>query len=108
MWSTRIASFVLPGCSSFALAQPDAETVAQGGTATYTIATATTAGAAQSVALTATGLPTGVTASFNPASVQSGATTQITLTADPTATLGSASYQVVGTGTRPRRPPTSR
>jgi len=98
-WSTRIASFTLPSCSSFALAQPDAETVAQAGTATYTITTSTTAGAAQSVALTATGLPTGVTASFNPATVMSGATSQITLTADPTAAIGSASYQVVATGT---------
>jgi hypothetical protein len=89
---------MLPGCNSFALAQPDAETVAQGGTATYPVATTTSAGAAQSVALTATGLPTGVTASFNPSSVMSGATSQITLTADPTATLGSASYQVVATG----------
>jgi len=97
-WSTRIASFTLPSCSSFALAQPDAETVAQGGTATYPVATSTTAGAAQSVTLTATGLPTGVTATFNPASVQSGASSQITLTADPTAAVGSASYQVVATG----------
>ena len=98
VWSTRIASFMLPGCNSFALAQPDAETVAQGGTAMYPVATTTSAGAAQSVALTATGLPTGVTASFNPPSVMSGATSQITLTADPSATLGSASYQVVATG----------
>jgi hypothetical protein len=99
VWSTRIASFVLPGCSSFALAQPDAETVAQAGTATYPITTSTTAGAAQSVALTATGLPTGVTASFNPATVMSGGTSQITLMADASAALGSASYQVVATGT---------
>jgi len=98
VWSTRIASFVLPGCSSFALAQPDAQTVAQGGTATYPVTTSTTAGAAQSVTLTATGLPTGVTATFNPATVQSGASSQITLTADATAAVGSASYQVVATG----------
>ena len=60
--------------------------------------TSTTAGAAQSVTLTATGLPTGVTATFNPATVQSGASSQITLTADATAAVGSASYQVVATG----------
>jgi len=98
VWSTRVGSFVLPGCAAFILTQPDPESVAQGASMTYTITTATTAGAAQSVALSATGLPAGVTATFAPASVQSGGTTQVTLTADATATLGAASYQVVGTG----------
>ncbi len=98
VWNTRVGSFVLPNCFAFALTQPDPESVAQGASMTYTITTATTAGAAQSVALSATGLPTGVTATFAPASVQSGGTTQVTLTADASATLGAANYQVVGTG----------
>jgi hypothetical protein len=99
VWSTRIGSFVLPGCSTFAIAKPSDETVAQGSSMTYPITTTTTAGTAQTVAMTATGLPTGVTATFNPPSIQSGATTQITLSAGSDAALGSATYQVVGTGT---------
>jgi hypothetical protein len=98
VWSTRIGSFVLPTCSAFDVKQPDPESVPQGGSMTYTITTATTAGAAQSVALSTTGLPAGVTATFAPASVQSGNTTQITLTADATAALGTTNYQLVGTG----------
>ncbi|HEX7703070.1 MAG TPA: MYXO-CTERM sorting domain-containing protein, partial [Kofleriaceae bacterium] len=98
VWSTRVGSFLLPGCSAFAVTQPDPESVPQGGSMTYTITTATTAGAAQSVALTTTGLPAGVTATLAPASVQSGNTTQITLTADATAALGTTNYQLVGTG----------
>jgi hypothetical protein len=97
-WSTRVAAWSLPSCGSFQLAQPNPETVAQKSMASYPINTMTLAGAAQSVQLTATNLPTGVTASFNPPTIQSGGSSMITLTADQTAPLGPTHYTVVAAG----------
>ena len=52
---------------------PTTVTVLQGGAGTTTVSTAVTAGSAQTVGLTATGLPAGATADFNPTSVTAGA-----------------------------------
>jgi hypothetical protein len=98
-WQTRVASFTLPSCSAFAVNAPDSETVAQGGTMTYTINTTTTAGTPQSLTLTTTGLPTGVTATLSPTSVTSGGTTTVTLTADATAMVGDTHYTLSAAGT---------
>src|SRR5439155_24524506 len=78
-WHTRIASFALPGCggagggSDFSLAaNPATLNVPQGGSGTSTISTGVVSGAAQTVALSASGQPAGTTISFNPASVAAG------------------------------------
>jgi hypothetical protein len=97
-WSTRIASFQLPSCSSFLLAKPDAESVTQAATASYPITTTTSAGSAQMVQLTAAGLPAGVTATFDPPSIMSGSPTTVTLTADATAVVGVTHYTIVAAG----------
>ncbi|MFB7236565.1 M28 family peptidase [Streptomyces sp. NPDC056269] len=78
---------------------PSSDTVQQGGSVTTTVGTATTTGTAQSVALTATGLPAGVTASFNPATVQSGQSSVLTLTAGSNAAPGTSTVVVKGQGT---------
>ncbi|RSM46222.1 peptidase M4 family protein [Actinoplanes sp. ATCC 53533] len=78
-------------------ASPTSGSVAAGSSATTTVATATTAGSAQTVALTASGLPSGATASFSPASVTSGSSS--TLTIATTAATPSGSYPVTITGT---------
>jgi hypothetical protein len=96
-WRTRVASFILPSCGSFALPNAADETVAQHGMATYPIPSMTTAGAPQALTLTATGLPAGVTATFTPATVMSGDTAMINLTADDTAPLGLAHYTIAAT-----------
>lgn len=96
-WRTRVASFVLPNCGSFALPNASDETVAQHGTAAYPIATTTTAGAAQALMMDTTGLPAGVTATFTPANIQSGTSAMITLTADDTAPLGLTHYTISAT-----------
>jgi hypothetical protein len=96
-WRTRIASFVLPTCGSFAVPNVSDETVAQKGTASYSIPTMTTAGMAQTLTLDTTGLPAGVTATFTPASVQSGTAAMIMLAADETAPLGLAHYTITAT-----------
>src|SRR5205807_957595 len=73
--------------SYFSIRATSPVTVNQGSTATSTVSTTLTSGAAQSVSLSATGLPSGVTASFNPASVTAGGgNSTLTFTASWTAT----------------------
>src|SRR2546426_9661232 len=68
-WRTRIGTFQLPGCgapSDFSIsASPSSVSAVQGGSATSSIATTVTSGPAQSVALSASGVPAGTTASIN-------------------------------------------
>src|SRR5437870_8874394 len=70
-WSTRIGTFKLPGCgvtNDFSIsASPSSVSATQNGSATSTIATAVTSGSAQTVSLSASGLPSGATASLRPA-----------------------------------------
>ena len=102
-WSTRIGHFALPSCSTapagdFTIStNPSSGSVIQGGSATSTVSITPTTSTTGSVTLSATGLPAGVTASFNPASVAATGTSTITLSASPTATPGTAAVNVVGT-----------
>lgn len=79
------APVVPPPVDDFSIsASPASQTVAAGGTATYTVQTAVTSGSAESMTLTATGLPAGVTsATFTPAQVTAGGASTLTLTTDP-------------------------
>jgi cellulose 1,4-beta-cellobiosidase len=80
----------------FALsAAPATVTVNQGSMATSVITVTPSNGFAGSVALTVSGLPSGVTASFSPASTTG--TSTLTLSASSTATLGAATVTVTGT-----------
>ncbi|MER8188458.1 M28 family peptidase [Kitasatospora sp. NPDC094015] len=79
---------VAPGTGS---AQP-------GGSVTATVGTAVTSGTAQSVALTASGQPSGVTVAFNPASVQAGSSSTMTVTVGGSVPAGSYTVTVTGTG----------
>ncbi|MFD4676032.1 M28 family peptidase [Lentzea sp. NPDC058450] len=71
---------------------PTSGTVAAGSSASTTVQTQTTNGQAQSVALTASGLPAGATASFSPSSVQTGSNS--TLTISTTASISSGTYPI--------------
>ncbi|NUW37751.1 M4 family metallopeptidase, partial [Nonomuraea sp. SMC257] len=66
---------------------------------TTTVSTQTTSGSAQTVNLSATGLPSGVTASFNPSSVTSGNSSTLTLSVSSSAAQGSYRITVNGAGT---------
>lgn len=77
---------------------PSSGTVQQGGSVTTTVGTAVTTGNAQAVTLTASGLPAGVSASFNPATVQSGQSSVLTLTATANAAPGASTVVVKGQG----------
>jgi hypothetical protein len=104
-WATRIATFKFPSCGDdFSLtANPSALSVNQGAGTTATISTATTLGNAQSVSLSATGLPAGTTATFSPPSVTSGTNSTLNLTTNMTTPPGTYAINVTGTaasGTR--------
>lgn len=87
--------------ASFTLAaSPTSVTVQQGGNGTTTITSTVSGGFSNAVALSASGLPAGVTAGFNPASIAapgSGSST-LTLTATTSATPGAYTVTITGTG----------
>jgi hypothetical protein len=98
-WSTRIGSFVFPVClgnPDFTLnANPNAVTVAQSASATSAITVVPLNGFNGSVTLSASGLPSGVTAGFTPNPATS--TSTLTLTASGLATTGTSTVTITGT-----------
>jgi len=106
-WNTRIASFKFPGCGGTATpdftigASPSSLTVTQGGNGTSTITITSLNGFNSATTLSASGLPSGVTAAFstNPVTppANGSATSTLTLTASAGATTGNATVTVTGT-----------
>ena len=89
-----------PAANDFSLAaSPASVSVDPGKSVTTTISTTVTKGSAESVALTASGLPSGVTAAFNPTSVTAGNSSTLTLTASSSASPGTATVSVTGKST---------
>ncbi|WP_030491145.1 S8 family peptidase [Micromonospora chokoriensis] len=78
---------------------PTAGSTAPGGSVSATVSTATTSGSAQSVSLSASGLPSGATASFSPATVTSGGSSALTIATSASTPSGTYSVSVTGTGT---------
>jgi hypothetical protein len=78
-------------------ASPTSLSVLRGGSGTSTISTAITSGSAQTISLSASGAPSGVTISFSPASVSSGGSSTMTATASATATTGTFPITITGT-----------
>ncbi len=89
------ATLAGPVPTGFTVSAPNALSIAQSGTNTATITVTLTGGFGGSVSLSASGLPSGVTASFNPTSTTT--TTTLTLTASASATTGSATVTITGT-----------
>jgi len=85
-----------PPPPSFVLsATPANPSVGQGGSATSTIAVMPQNGFSGSVSLSASGLPSGVTVSFNPSSTRS--TSVLTLTATGASVTGTSTVTITGT-----------
>jgi len=81
---------------SFSLsASPSSLTITQGANGSSTITVTPENGFTANLSLSVSGLPSGVTASFNPASTAS--TSVLTLTASGTATIGTLPLLVIGT-----------
>ncbi len=97
-WNTNISSFAFNSCSgspTYTLsASPSSVSVTQGASASTTITVNPIGGFTGSVTLSASGLPSGVTAAFgtNPTS----ATSSLTFTASATAATGTSTVTVTG------------
>src|SRR6202163_4703270 len=105
-WNTRIANFKFPTCGSttpdFTIgASPSSLTIAQGSSGTSTITITSLNSFNSATTLSASGLPSGVTAAFstNPVTppANGSATSTLTLTASGTATTGNATVTITGT-----------
>jgi hypothetical protein len=85
------------GANDFSIsASPSSLTIAQNGTGAATINTATISGSPQAVSLGVSGVPSGASASFSPASITSGGSSTFTL--DPgTAAPGTSTLTILGT-----------
>ena len=103
-WSNALNACVVSNpniqVNDFSIASsPATLTVPQGGTATAMVTLTKVSGMAENAALSATALPTGVLASFAPASATTaGGTTTVTVTADATAALGAAKLTIKAAG----------
>ncbi|WP_026425614.1 M28 family peptidase [Actinokineospora inagensis] len=87
------------GGNEFSLSlNPASGSIAKGSSGSFTVSTQTTSGSAQNVTLSATGQPAGVTVSFNPSSVQSGASSTATVSVGSTVANGSYTITVTGAG----------
>jgi uncharacterized membrane protein len=106
-WNTRIANFKFPGCGTttspdFSIgASPSSVNVPQGSSGSSTVTITSLNGFNAATTLSASGLPSGVTATFSPNPVtppaNGTATSTLTLTASSTATTGTATVTITGT-----------
>jgi hypothetical protein len=106
-WNTRIANFKFPGCGTtgtpdFTIgASPSSVTVNQGSNGTSTITITSLNGFNSATTLSASGLPSGVTAAFstNPVTPPANgrAASTLTVTASSSATTGTATVTITGT-----------
>ncbi len=98
-WHTAIGNFHFPGCGGgspdFSLgASPSSLSVVQGTSGTSTITVSPLNGFSGSVTLSASGLPSGVTAGFSPNPTST--TSTLTLTASAGATTGTSTVTIQG------------
>lgn len=105
-WHTRLGSFKLASCggtvpsNDFSMSlSPTSGAVTAGGSATATVSTAVTSGAAQTVSLSASGLPSGATATFTPSSVTAGSSSTMSIATSTSTPAGTYTVTVTGTGT---------
>jgi hypothetical protein len=104
-WATRIGAFKFAQCggtvtNDFSIsANPNTISVNAGSNGTSTISTAVISGSAQTVSLTASGLPSGAGASFNPTSVTAGSSSLMTITTSVSTPGSTYTVTVTGTGT---------
>src|SRR5207237_7204085 len=89
----------VPVVANFSLGvSPASLALVRGSSGAVTVVTGVAAGAAQAVALSATGLPAGVVASFSPASITAGTTSRLTLTTSSSIAAGTYAIVITLTG----------
>jgi subtilase family serine protease len=77
---------------------PASASVTAGSGTSATVSTAVTSGSAQTVSLTASGLPSGATASFSPSSVTAGSSSTLTISTSSSTAAGTYTVTITGTG----------
>lgn len=105
-WSTRLASLKFPTCGGsqqpdFSIsASPTSVTVPQGGQGGSTITTSALNGFNSAIALSSSGVPTGTTVAFNPATIPApgSGTSAMTINVGSTTTPGTYPIAVTGNG----------
>ncbi len=98
---TATVSLTVTGPANFTIsASPTSVSVAQGSKGTSTITTAVSGSFSSAIGLSASGMPTGVTASFSKTSIAApgSGTSTLTLTVGSTAAAGTYTITVAGTG----------
>ena len=95
---TTTTTLVVALTPDFTLASsPASQSVIQGGSTTYTPTIAAVNGFSGAVAFTVSGLPTGATGAFNPASVTASGTSTLTVTTAATTPTGTYTLTITGT-----------
>ena len=87
-----------PGNDFSISVSPTSRTVTAGSSTTATVSTAVTSGSAQTVNLSASGLPSGASASFSPASVTAGGSSTLTINTSASTPSGTFNVTITGTG----------
>jgi uncharacterized membrane protein len=109
-WRTRVGYFKFPSCSTgpdYSLsANPSTISATPGGGGTSTITVNALSGYSGNVSLSASGAPTGSTASMNPTSVAAGSSSTLTVNVGTTTSPGS--YTITVTGNDGASPPRTR
>ena len=98
MWSAPIwINASVPTTPDFALsATPPSQAVTQGASTSYTVTVTPSGGFTGTVAFTASGLPSGASASFNPASVTTSGSSTMTVTTGSTTPTGTYPLTITG------------
>jgi len=99
-WHTRIASFKFPGCGGpdfSTSASPSSQTVVAGGNTPYTVNVGALNGFNGPVNFSASGLPSGASASFNPASVTGSGSSTMTVATSTSTPAGTYTITITGT-----------
>ena len=78
-------------------ASPSSQTVTPGNSTTYTVTVGALNGFTGTVTLSASGLPTGATASFSPATLSGSGTSTLTVTTASTTAAGTSTLTITGT-----------
>jgi len=76
---------------------PASASVAAGSSTSYSVTTTAVNGSTQSITLSVSGLPSGVTGSFSPATVTAGSSSTLTISASSTAAASTTTFSVTGT-----------
>ncbi len=102
-WHTRVGSFRFSSCGTaptndFSVSvSPSSQTVTAGSSTSYTVSTAVTSGSAVSINLSASGLPSGATASFSSNPVTAGNSSTMTVSTSSSTPAGTSTITVTGT-----------